>query len=75
MIAFIEKNSWAGIEEFYTSLVTSITEECIKSNTIAVSPPPSPRIKSGSLPRFRRKGKRKAPDIPAGVTPLVCGNN
>ncbi|CAG7815731.1 unnamed protein product, partial [Allacma fusca] len=75
---FIEKNTWAGLEEFYSNLERALKEECGKINCISQSPPVATIIPGSAIPR-RRNGRKKypAPAIPLDVTvtpiqPLVA---
>lgn len=74
-IAIIEKNAWAGIEEFYSHLERALKEECTKM-MLGGSPLPSPKHSSGSNAGRRRPprstNKRQAPGIPVSVPPASC---
>jgi len=65
--SFIERNSWAGLSEFYSHLERALKEECTKSN---LSPPVSPRGPSAGPIRRPRK-KYPAPAIPGDIAAVA----
>ena len=56
---FIEKNSWAGIEDFYGHLERALKEECVKMKTMSSTPTPSPKVRR----RPPRKGMAPKPPV------------
>lgn len=58
LIAFIEKNCWAGLEEYFSSLIKAISVECEENNT-----------GSGGGPNgLKRKARRRRRTTNAGVS-------